>query len=145
MSEHKINIEWSRQGVFSHEGFDRNHQIQFHSDVSLTAAGANNPSAADPEQMLAAALSSCHMQTFLVLASKKRLQVESYSDDAIATLSQRDDGKFYVSKITLNPRVSFTGDKIPDKQTLESMHHKSHDHCFVANSISCEIAINLEP
>jgi len=144
MSEHKINIEWSRQGVFSHEGFDRNHQIQFHSDVSLTAAGANNPSAADPEQMLAAALSSCHMQTFLVLASKKRLQVESYQDNAVAILSQREDGKFYVSKITLNPKVEFSGDKIPDRETLENMHHKSHDHCFVANSISCEMEVNIQ-
>ena len=141
MSTHTIKTTWIKNGEFSHNSIDRHHTLNFHEDVSLISAGANTSDAADPEQLLAAALSSCYMQTFLILAAKKRLVVESYSDEAVAELSQRDDGRFWVSKITLNPTVKFSNDKIPDKEVFIKMHKKSHDHCFVANSLNCTIDI----
>lgn len=142
MSEHEITIEWAKQGSFSHEGFNRHHTVKFNTEQSLAAAGANTPDAADPEQMLAASLASCHMQTFLVLSSKKRLVVESYRDKAVAELDQQEDGRFFVKRITLNPQVIFAREKTPDKNTLNKMHEKSHDHCFIANSIDCDVVIN---
>jgi len=143
MADHVIKIEWQAQGEFSHEGFERRHSIQFQSDVSIAVGGAGNEYGADPEQMLAAAMASCHMQTFLALAAKKRLKVESYSDTAEAELSQRDDGKFWVSRITLNPKATFSGDKIPDTEAIRAMHDKAHEHCFIANSTSSEVVVNI--
>lgn len=105
MATHIAKIRWIKTSDFSHEGFDRRHDIAFQDAVSLPAGGAGNDFGADPEQLLAAAMASCHMQTFLVLASKKRLQVASYSDDAEAILAQREDGKYWVEKIILKPRV----------------------------------------
>jgi organic hydroperoxide reductase OsmC/OhrA len=144
MADHVIKIEWQAQGAFSHEGFERRHNIQFQSNVSIAAGGAGNEYGADPEQMLAAAMASCHMQTFLALAAKKRLQLVSYSDTAEAELSQRDDGKFWVSRITLNPKAIFSGDKIPDAEAIRAMHEKAHEHCFIANSTSSEVIVNLD-
>ena len=142
MSEHRIDIRWEKQGEFSHEGFERRHSIQFLPQVSLAAGGAGNDFGADPEQMLAAAMASCHMQTFLALAAKKRLQVLSYDDSAVAEMEQRDDGKFWVARIRLNPKVVFSGDKQPDEAAVIAMHDKAHQHCFIANSTTSDVQVN---
>ena len=141
MSEHIAKVSWIKQGEFSHEGINRNHIIQFEKNCSLQAAGANNGKTSDPEQMFAASLSSCHMQTFLILASKKRLVVESYEDEAVAVLERNADGLSHVSRVILNPKVVFSVDTPVSKEVLDKMHEKSHKHCFIANSISCEVKI----
>ncbi|TNC90853.1 MAG: osmotically inducible protein OsmC, partial [Thalassolituus sp.] len=74
--EHRVAVSWERQGAFSHEGFERRHSLNFQPEVTLSAGGAGNDYGADPEQLLAAAMASCHMQTFLALAAKKRLTVD---------------------------------------------------------------------
>lgn len=141
MSEHKAHIHWQKDGEFSHEGFNRKHQIAFENQIAVIAGGANNDFGTDPEQLLAGALASCHMQTFLAVAAKKRLVVASYEDVAIATAQAREDGKMWVAKIELNPKVSFAGEKIPDEETVRAMHDKAHAHCFVANSLSSEVLV----
>lgn len=140
VSEHRIELAWQRQGVFSHEGFERQHQIRFNDELTVAAGGAGNGHGSDPEQMLAAAMASCHMMTFLALASKKRLQVLSYEDEAVAELEQREDGKFRVGRIRLSPKAVFEGEA-PDAEALQKMHAKAHDHCFIANSVSCDVVI----
>lgn len=143
MTTHIAKVRWLKDGEFSHEGFDRRHHVDFQDDVSLVSGGANNDFGADPEQMLAAAMASCHMQTFLVLASKKRLQVASYTDEAEAVLGKREDGKFWVEKIILNPKVEFCGDKVPNAETIKAMHDKSHSNCFVANSLAANMVVEV--
>ena len=134
MSEHTASITWQKQGEFSHEHVERSHHAQM-SGHSIPMSGANTPAFADPEQMLAASLASCHMQTFLLLAAKKRLQVESYEDTATATVEANGEGKMYVSKVRLKPRAVFMGDKRPSQDDIKNMHHKAHEHCFVSNSL----------
>ena len=141
MAEHVIHIDWKKNGEFSHEGYERRHDIAFQPEVRIPAGGAGNTFGADPEQMLAAAMASCHMQTFLALAAKKRLVVESYRDEASAELAQRDDGKFWVSRLTLKPRVAFSGEKLPDNAAIQAMHDKAHQHCFIANSVLCDVVV----
>lgn len=143
MSEHEAHIQWQRQGDFSHEGFERQHEATI-SGHTLPMSGANTPNFADPEQTLAAALASCHMQTFLAVAAKKRLTVEHYEDTAIATVEQNDAGRFYVSKVLLQPKAVFSGDKQPNAEEIEKMHHKAHDHCFVSNSLISQVDINVQ-
>lgn len=139
--EHRVAVSWERQGAFSHEGFERRHSLNFQPEVTLSAGGAGNDYGADPEQFLAAAMASCHMQTFLALAAKKRLTVDFYYDDAEAVLGQKDDGKFWIETLILRPRVGFSGDKVPDDAAVVAMHNKAHEHCFVANSVISEVVI----
>lgn len=140
--KHIINVRWQKVGEFNHEFFERRHAIAFQPDVTLPAGGAGNDFGADPEQMLAAAMASCHMQTFLALAAKKRFQVESYTDEAEAILEQREDGKFWVSKVILNPKILFFGEKIPNDEVIRAMHDKAHEHCFIANSLISAVEVN---
>lgn len=138
--EHIAAIKWQRAGSFSHEGYNKQHQALM-SGHMLPMAGADDETCADPEQALSAALASCHMLTFLALAAKKRLQVESYEDNAVGKLAQREDGKFWMPEIILRPKVVFSGDKIPSAQDIHAMHEKAHQHCFIANSIKSNVIV----
>ncbi|GAA6135998.1 OsmC family protein [Oceaniserpentilla sp. 4NH20-0058] len=140
MSEHRAQIHWQRQGTFNHEGFERAHEAAISGHI-LPMAGANTEGYADPEQILAASLSSCHMQTFLLLAAKKRFQVESYEDIAIARLDKNTEGKQYVKEIELSPKVVFSGDKQPTTEEIEKMHHKAHAFCFINNSLISHVMV----
>lgn len=139
MSEHKVQVTWEKQGEFSHEGFQRQHTATA-SNQSIIMAGANTPDHVDPEQALTFSLASCHMLTFLALAAKKRLVVAEYEDDAVGVLGQNADGKSFVERIILRPKVQFEG-KTPDADALRKMHDKAHDHCFIANSVLSAVVI----
>jgi len=146
MSEHKVDIQWSRDGDFSHEGFSRKHDWKFEDGPEVCASAApeydGDAGCADPEQGLVAAISSCHMLTFLALAAKKRLIVESYTDAAVGHLENNEDGMMAVTRVDLYPKIEFGGDKIPDADTISGMHEKAHKHCFIANSVKSEIVVH---
>ena len=111
----------------------------------MTATAApefgGKPGLVDPEAAYAASLSSCHMLTFLAIAARKRLTVDTYADDAVATLEKNADGKLAVTKVVLRPRVVFSGERIPDDAELEKLHAKAHEHCFLANSVLTEVLV----
>jgi organic hydroperoxide reductase OsmC/OhrA len=94
-------------------------------------------SKSNPEALLIAALSSCHMLWFLALARKKGFAVASYEDDADGVL----DGKRFTAA-TLRPRVRWDGDP-PPADAIEALHHRSHELCFIANSV--DFPVGVEP
>lgn len=148
MSEHIANVKWERGNqVFSDGKYARKHLISF--DGGFSIAGAPNPmikpplgalDAADPEELLVAALSSCHMLWFLDLARRAGFVVNSYNDDPIGIMGKDENGKISITKITLNPKVEFDG-KQPNQEELADLHHKAHDVCNIANSIKAEVTI----
>lgn len=141
MSEHHAKVHWQANGLFSHEQYNKEHQAELSGHV-LPMASANTPGFCDPEQALAASLASCHMLTFLALAAKKRLVVDTYDDDPVATVGQLEDGRYAVTKIELFPKVSFANDSAVTNDALQKMHEKAHHHCFVSNGLSCEVVIH---
>ena len=146
MSEHRASIRWSRgDGTFSYDGYSRDHLWSFDGGQTLSASAApaykGNESCVDPEEALVASLSSCHMLTLLAIAAKKGWVVDSYEDDAVGTLARNADGRLAVTRVMLRPRIVFGGDKVPDEAALQRLHHQSHEHCFIANSVRTEISI----
>jgi len=87
-----------------------------------------------------AALSSCHMLTFLAICARKRITVESYEDDAVGLL-EKDGGKLWMTRVTLKPRVRFAPGTEVDAATLADAHHKSHEECFIANSVKTDVTV----
>ncbi len=81
------------------------------------------------------------MLTFLAVAAKMRLVVDSYEDEAVAVLGKNEKGVMAVTKIILNPRIVFSGANLPSAEKLAEMHAKSHRNCFIANSINCEVVV----
>jgi organic hydroperoxide reductase OsmC/OhrA len=142
MSDHRAKVEWKRSGEFRYETYSRAHQIDFEGIVVPgNAAPGNIPATVppapgvDPEQMLVGALSTCHMLWFLHLACQRKWTVDSYEDDAVGVLD-----KTWVSKVTLRPRISFSGTP-PSRADIDALHHKAHERCYLANSVKTEVVI----
>ena len=88
-----------------------------------------------------AAISSCHMLTFLYLASKQGFQVDRYEDEAIGVMAKNENGVAWVSKVTLHPKISYSGAKLPTAAEVEQLHHLAHEQCFIANSIKTAVTV----
>ena len=141
MGEHRIALTWDDGGKpFTYETYPREHTITYKTGQQVITSAApayrGDGAHADPEDLLVAALSSCHMLSFLAIAAKKRLAVKSYQDDAVGFL-ENDKGVLWVTRVILKPRVECD----IDAATLEQMHHLAHEQCFIANSVKTEVLV----
>ncbi|MDH3647662.1 MAG: OsmC family protein [Gammaproteobacteria bacterium] len=145
MSAHKATIEWRREtDSFEYNDYNRNHLWQFETTTVAASAAPGflgDALRVDPEEAYVASLSSCHMLTFLALASKKGFVVDSYTDEATGVLAKNDDGKLSITHVTLRPAVVFGGDKQPDAEALARINELAHRECFIANSVRTKISI----
>ena len=148
MDSLSINLEWKlANDVFSPGKYSTYHTIKINDKININADSASsyggNVDNMNPEQSLAASLSSCHMMTFLALASKFKWPVKNYKDKAIAHLGKNSDGKMSVTKIELNPQVLFSDDFKVSEDDMSKMQDRSHRYCFIANSLSKEVEIMI--
>jgi organic hydroperoxide reductase OsmC/OhrA len=149
MSEHRATVSWSRGGRdFGYKNYSRDHVWRFPGGVevpaSATPAYLGSPDRVDPESALVAALSSCHMLTFLALASNRGFVVESYEDEAVGYVEKNAQGKLAVTRVELRPRIVFGGEKKPSAADLDWLHDKAHRECFIANSVTAEVRLVTE-
>ena len=68
--------------------------------------------------------------------------IDGYVDEAVGEMTKNDAGRMWVSKITLNPAITFSGSKRPTPAQLDELHHLAHDECYIANSIKTEVVVN---
>jgi len=146
MSEHRTRIRWARGDVpFTYESYDRTHRWRFAGGAELDASSApefrGRAELPNPEEALVAALSSCHMLTFLAIAARRRLVVESYEDDALGHMEKNDDGKLAITRVELRPRIVFSGEKRPTAEEIAHLHELAHRECFIANSVKTEVSV----
>ena len=103
----------------------------------------SNPANVDPEEAFVAALSSCHMLTYLYVAARKGFEVAGYEDEAVGVMTKNDRGIPWVSSVVLHPRIVYTGAKSPTREDEEQMHHAAHEQCFIANSVKTDIKVEF--
>jgi organic hydroperoxide reductase OsmC/OhrA len=104
--------------------------------ASAMAANGGDESKADPEALLVAAVSSCHMLWFLDFSRRERLRVASYEDDPEGTLS---GDRF--THVVLRPRVEW--EEAPDARTVATLHHRAHEACYIANSVNFPVEVEI--
>ena len=153
MSEYGAVIRWQKaeDEAFSDNQYSRGHTWEF--DGGITVPASSSPHVVplpfsveanvDPEEAFIAALSSCHMLTFLGIAAKQKYVIDSYVDDAIGVLEEDESGRSSVTKVTLRPRIEFVGSKVPSSAQLDKLHHLAHNNCFIANSVKTEIRVEM--
>lgn len=152
MSEHKATIHWQRTSAnadFLSGKYSREHTWTFDGGVTVLASPSpsvvpvpfSNPANVDPEEAFVAAVSSCHMLTFLYLAYQQRFQVDAYHDNAIGHMTKNEKGVPWVSSIDLHPEITYGGPKTPTPAEEEHLHHLAHEQCFIANSIKTEVRV----
>jgi organic hydroperoxide reductase OsmC/OhrA len=151
MSEYKATIKWARTSPDFLKGkYSREHTWTFEGGVAVPATSSphvvpvpySNPANVDPEQAFVASLSSCHMLTYLFLAQKQGFQIDAYEDEAVGVVSKNEAGAMWVSTVTLNPKIIYSGEKLPAPADEEHLHEMAHKHCFIANSVKTDVKIN---
>ncbi len=144
MHTFKTNLEWTRINDFSYETFNRDHLIRFSNNLLIKSSAAvdffGNNQLINPEELLTASLSSCHMLTFLAIASKAKVVVENYKDEATSFLGKNTEGKLTIIKIILKPKITFLGEP-PGYEKIKKMHKQAHQNCFIAQTLKAEVEI----
>jgi organic hydroperoxide reductase OsmC/OhrA len=146
MSEHRCTIRWRNAGTdMAYETYSRDHDWEFDGGpvvrASAAAAYGGGAGCADPEEALVAAVSSCHMLTFLAIAAKKKLVVMDYTDRAVGHLEKNADGLLAVTRIELRPVVAFAPGVSVSPADLARLHDSAHRNCFIANSVKCAVSV----
>lgn len=149
MSEHQVAVDWERETEsFTYQEYNRDHLWTFAGGVKLPASAApdylGNPEYVNPEDAFVAALSSCHMLTLLAIAARKQWVIDAYHDDAVGILEKNAEGKFAVTRVTLRPKITFSGPKRPSPDELKSLHEQAHRGCFIANSVTTAVTVEAK-
>ena len=150
MSSHYATIRWfaSPGEDFAKGQYSRAHSWNFDGGASVAASAAPHivpapwadPAAVDPEEAFVASTSACHMLFFLDYARRAGVIVTSYEDEAAGLMEKGDDGKTRITRITLRPKIVY-GDVAPTEEMLGELHHKAHEACFIANSVTTDVRI----
>ncbi len=149
MATYIADVNWTLKSGedFSKGRYSRGHTISF--DGGATIEGSASPhvvgkwaveAAIDPEEMLVAAISACHMLSFLHIARLAGFTVRAYRDHAEGTMETIAPGKEAITKATLHPNIEWQGTG-PDPAQLDHWHHQAHEACFIANSVKTDITV----
>ncbi|RWC43381.1 OsmC family protein [Mesorhizobium sp.] len=147
MSKHFAELRW-KPGAgedFLSGRYSRVHELHFDGGAAVSASASPTIVAApfsdaknvDPEELFVASLSSCHMLWFLDLAKRAKVSVRFYHDEAEGLMAKNAEGRTAITHVTLRPLVECDA----DVATIESIHHKAHDACFIANSVRTEVVV----
>jgi organic hydroperoxide reductase OsmC/OhrA len=147
MSQHVAELKWAQEvgADFLAGRYSRVHELRFDGGAVLSASAAptivpapySDAAAIDPEEMFVASLASCHMLWFLDFARRAKIDIRSYMDRAEGVMAKNAEGRMAVVKVVLRPRVTCDG----DAATIEELHHKAHDACFIANSVTTDVTV----
>ncbi len=150
MATYTADLAWTlgSDEDFPSGRYSRGHAVSF--DGGTVMPGTASPhvvgkwaveAAVDPEEMFVAALSSCHMLSFLHVARLAGFTASAYRDHAEGVMEDIAPGRMAVTKVVLHPRIEWTG-AAPDAATLAHMHHEAHEVCFIANSVKTEVTVD---
>jgi organic hydroperoxide reductase OsmC/OhrA len=148
--EYRATIAWRRaEGEeFAKGRYSRGHEWRFDGGIRFTGSSSplsvplpySREDAVDPEEAFVASLSSCHMLTFLDIARRAGVVIDSYEDEAVGVMERIAPNRMAITRATLRPKIVFSG-SAPDKAKLDELHHQAHELCFIANSVKTEISV----
>lgn len=128
-------------GNQSYRAYDRSWNIEVPGKPVIPCSNdpllGGDPSLMNPEDLLISALSACHMLWYLHLASRDKILVHDYQDDAVGTGESEPDGTGRFISATLRPTITVA--KGTDLDAADAIHHRIHNHCFIARSVNFPI------
>jgi len=144
MHEFKTTIRWTgagEAGTTDYKSYERAYDVIVEGKPDLLGSAApdyrGDPSRHNPEDMLVASASACHMLWYLHLCAVNKVVVKAYEDEATGTLELGADGSGRFSEIMLRPRVTISGDS--DAGLAESLHAEARVRCFIARTLNCPV------
>jgi organic hydroperoxide reductase OsmC/OhrA len=149
---YEVSTAWTGDlgsGTSSYDAYSRDHLLRIGTKPAIEASSdpafRGDPARHNPEELLVASLSSCHMLWYLHLCATNKIVVTGYVDDAIGTMQEEKNGSGRFVDVTLRPRVTIgAGD---DAELAARLHQDAHRYCFIANSVNfpvrCEPTIDV--
>jgi organic hydroperoxide reductase OsmC/OhrA len=143
LDEHRyaLTVRWTGNlgaGTAAYRGYSRDHDIEIPGlpvlRGSADPAFHGDRNRYNPEQLLLAALSQCHMLSFLHVAVKHGLVVTAYEDHASGLMRTNRDGSGQFESVTLKPRVTVADPAAAE--LLEELHTEANKLCFIARSVN---------
>lgn len=138
---YQVAVRWtgdSGSGTASYRGYGRDHEVSTEgkSPIEGTADPAflGTPDRWNPEELLVAALSQCHMLSFLALSAGAGVVVTGYTDSAIGVMREERGRGGRFTEVVLRPDVTVADPSMIDK--AQELHQRAHEICFIANSVN---------
>ena len=144
MSKHEYttHIRWTGNqgtGTSEYRAYSRNHEITA-PKKSAPIAGSSDPhfrgeaARYNPEDLLVASLSACHMLSYLHLCAINGVVVTAYEDEATGAMRENKDGSGEFTEVMLRPRVTVTA--ASDRTKALQLHEEAGKLCFIARSVN---------
>ena len=138
---YQISLQWVGNrgtGTSNYKAYDRAHEIELPGKPKIFGSSdpafLGDPTKHNPEELLIAALSSCHMLWYLHLCADAKIIVTTYRDRAAGKMTITENGGGRFTQVILKPEITIsTSSKLEQAQQL---HHKAHQLCFIANSVN---------
>ena len=128
-------------GTETYAGYSREYRIEMSGKPALLgsadAAFRGDGQKHNPEDLLLAALSACHMLAYLALCARRGINVLAYEDEVRGTLGTRADGSGRFEAVVLTPVVTIASTS--DRALAAELHRTAHEQCFIANSCSVPV------
>jgi organic hydroperoxide reductase OsmC/OhrA len=144
---YKLRIKWTGntgKGTETYRSYERTYFILGEGKTVIAASSdphfRGDKTKYNPEDMLVASLSSCHMLTYLHLCAEAGVTVLDYYDDATGTMEENDNGGGKFSEVLLNPVVTVSDQKMVD--LAAGLHKRANELCFIANSVNFKVSHN---
>ena len=141
---YEIQVDWTGnngEGTKSYKGYRRDHTIQSAGKPEIAGSSdpsfRGDPSRYNPEELLVASLSACHMLWYLHLCAVHQVLVEDYRDTASGVMEENNDGSGEFVKVVLKPVVKISSGS--DRAKALSLHHDAHHFCFIARSVNFSV------
>ena len=151
MSTYTATVRWKRgaDDAFAQGRYSRAHEWAFDGGAVVPASASphvvpkpySDEAGVDPEEAFIASLSSCHMLFVLDFARRAGFVVDSYEDRAEGVMEKNAEGRIAVTRVMLRPHIAWGGDKLPDAAAIADLHHRAHEACFIANSVTTKVTV----
>ena len=145
---YEVNVRWTGntgQGTATYRTYERSHEITVEGKPPILGSSDPNfrgdKTKYNPEELLVASLSACHLLWYLHLCASAKLIVTDYVDHPVGKMVETEDGGGRFTEVVLKPVV--TMQKGGDLTLIEQLHEKAHHLCFIANSMN--FPVRCEP
>ena len=140
--EYRLTVDWHDDpGTVDYRSYTRDHVVSADGKPSLDGSADRSFRGSagrwNPEELLVAALSQCHLLSFLHVAAEAGVVVTAYTDHPVGKMTKDDDGGWSFASVVLHPEVTVAG-PCPD---LEPLHHAAHEACFIARSVAFPVTV----
>ncbi len=150
---YSVNVRWTGNtgaGTSGFRNYKRDHEISAPGKPPIPASSdpafRGDKARYNPEELLVASLSACHMLWYLHLCADVGIVVTEYHDDASGAMAETKDGGGHFTQVTLRPVVKVAGQV--DPELARRLHEQAHHLCFIANSVNfpvlCEPSLEFE-